>query len=346
MKYSPASSTSARSSFTSDTAKYIRYASALLMIIGMVAAADYYEEKEIIFPEMAALCIGLWIVDKRVWVINKWRMFFLMTLGAIAGVCVTRYCHFPLLVNLSLAFGFAAVCLMITRTTLIPLISACMLPVLLRTESWVYPIAVSAMSFVVIIGQGIMEKKNLRKKIPYARLAHNRKEEAVRWLTLLGTILLIASLPVYTSHIYCILPPLIVTYVEFASSKAGFRNRPVQIFLLLVTSAILGAVLQSFLHGYLHLPEIAVAFCLFVCIFSLFEWSGKYFAPAGAVALIPMIIPEEDLFWFPLQIAVGAAVFIATAMLLFLKCYKWPKAQLIICLTPGFIRNYLKEGSV
>lgn len=345
MNFSHASSTPARSSFA-DPAKYIRYASALLMIIGMVAVADYFEEKEIIFPEMAALCIGLWIVDKRVWVINKWRMFFLMTLGAITGVCIVRYCHFPLLVNLSLAFGFAAICLMITRTTLIPLISACMLPVLLHTESWVYPAAVCVMSLVVIIGQGIMEKKNIRKKIPYARLAHNRKEEAVRWLTLLGSILLIASLPVYTSHLYCILPPLIVTYVEFASSKAGFRNRPVQIFLLLVTAAILGAVFQGLLHGYFHLPEMVVAFCLFICIFSLFEWSGKYFAPAGAVALIPMIIPEEDLFWFPLQIAVGAAVFIATAMLLFLKCYKWPKAQLIFCFTPSFLRNYLKEGSV
>lgn len=339
MKYSPAPSTSARSSYAAGPAKYIRYASALLMIMGMVATADYFEEKEIIFPEMAALCIGLWIVDKRVWVINKWRMFFLMTLGAIAGVCVVRYCPFPLLVNLSLAFGFAAVCLMITRTTLIPLISACMLPVLLHTESWIYPITVGALSFVVMLGQGIMEKKNIRKKIPYARLAHNRKEEALRWLTLLGTILLIASLPVYTSHLYCILPPLIVTYVEFASSKAGFLNRPVQTFLLLVTAAILGAAFQGLLHGYLHLPEMAVAFCLFICIFFLFEWSGKYFAPAGAVALIPMIIPEEDLFWFPLQIAVGAAVFITTAMLLFLKCYKWPKAQLIFCLTPGFIRK-------
>lgn len=329
---------------TKDSAKYIRYTCALLMIICMVTAADYFEEKEIIFPEMAALCIGMWIVDKRVWVISKFRMFFLMSLGAVAGVCLVRYSQFPLLVNLSLAFGFAAVCLMCSRTTLIPLISACMLPVLLHTESWVYPVAVSLMSLLVIIGQGIMERKNIRKEIPYARLAHNRKEEIIRWLILLGTVLLIASLPVYTSYIYCILPPLIVTYVEFASSKAGFRNRPIQTFLLLVIAAILGASFQGFLHVYLGLPEAVVAFFLFICLFSLFEWSGKFFAPVGAVALIPMIIPAEDLFWFPLQIAVGAAVFITTAMLLFLKCYRWPKAQLIFCLTPGFIRNYIKEG--
>lgn len=329
---------------TGGRTKYVRYGCTLLMIICMVAIAEYSGEKEIIFPEIAALCIGMWIVDKRVWVINKFRLVFLMTLGATAGVCLVRYFHFPLLVNLGLAFSFAGLCLLLSRTTLIPLLSACMLPVLLHTQSWVYPAAVSLMSLLVIIGQTVMERKNLRSPIPYARLAHNRKEEIQRWLLLLFTVVLIASLPIYTSYIYCILPPLVVTYVEFASSKAGFRNRPVQTFLLLALSATLGALLQGILYVYLGLPEVVVAFFLFICIFSLFEWSGKFFAPAGAVALIPMIIPAEDLLWFPLQIAAGAAVFITTAMLLFLKCYKWPKAQLIFCLTPGFIRNYLKES--
>ena len=41
--------------------KKIRYCSALAMIALMVGVAELTGEREIIFPEMAALTIGLWI---------------------------------------------------------------------------------------------------------------------------------------------------------------------------------------------------------------------------------------------------------------------------------------------
>ena len=62
-----------------------------------------------------------------------------MSIGAIVGVCIVRYSPFPLIVNLCISFAFSAICLQVSRTTLIPQISACMLPILLGTESWVYP---------------------------------------------------------------------------------------------------------------------------------------------------------------------------------------------------------------
>lgn len=58
-------------------------------------------------------------------------------------------------------------------------------------------------------------------------------------------------------------------------------------------------------------------------MFSLFEFLGKFFAPAGAVALIPMIVPEEGLLWLPLQVLVGATLFIGLAMICFQRCLRW-----------------------
>lgn len=318
--------------------KYQRYLFAFFMILAMVGMAEWLEEKEIIFPEMAALTIGMWIVDKRVWKVSRLKMVVLMTVGAIAGVCIVRYSPLPLLPNLAAAFLFAALCLLISRTTLIPLLSACMLPVLLHTESWVYPTAVLVMSLVVILGQYLMEKRHLRKEIVYTPVQRSRRKEAFRWLLLLCSFLILAAFPVYFSSLYCILPPLVVTYVEFANSKAGFRNRPVQIYLLLVLAATLGTGFQVLVHNYLGLPESLVALLVIFCLFTIYEWSGKFFAPAGAIALIPMIVPQENLLWLPLQVAVGAALFIGTAMLLFLKCYKWPRAHLIVCMIPALLR--------
>lgn len=326
-----------------DSNKRIRYISSLLMILLMIGAAECLGEKEIIFPEMAALTIGLWIIDKQVWKVRRRQIILLMTLGAFAGVCIVRYSPLPFLINLCLAFAFTAVCLSVSRTTLIPQISACMLPVLLHTETWVYPVSVCLLSVVAVTGQRIMERKGIRHPAIHTAANRNWKRDARRWFLLLCFVFLIGALAVYTRNNYLIIPPLIVTFAEFVHSKAGFRTRPVQVFLFLVTASVLGTVAEIAGHYYLRLPQSIVALFIGACLFGLFEWTGKFFAPAGALALIPLIVPREGLAWLPLQAAAGAALFITIAMVVFQQCYKWSRAQLLFCLTPTLLRKYLSR---
>nr|WP_285947779.1 HPP family protein [Bacteroides intestinalis] len=274
--------------------KLTRYLISLIMILIMVGLAEWTDEKEILFPEMTALIIGLLIIDKRVWNVKRWQIILLMTLGAAVGICIVRYSPLPYVVNLCAAFAFAGASLLISRATLIPLISACVLPVLLHTESIVYPIAVFSMSVSVVLVQ-------------------------------------------------IILPPLMVTFVEMVNSKAGFKNRPTQVFLFLTTVATLGTVLQIVGHHHLHLPESIVTLTIAAILFLIFEWTGKYFAPSGALAFIPMLLPQEGLAWVPLEASIGVALFITIAMVVFQKCYKWNRAQLIFCATPTLLREYMNR---
>ena len=115
------------------------------------------------------------------------------------------------------------------------------------------------------------------------------------------------------------------------------------IFLLLTAAAFLGTLFQWAGHVRMQWPEWAVALAVFTSLFLLFERIGKFFAPAGAVALIPMIVPQEDLPLLPFEIAAGAALFIAAAMLLFQQCYRWQRAQLIVCLVPVPLRKHLNR---
>ena len=87
----------------------------------MVGVSELMGEKEIIFPEMAALTIGMWIVDKKVWTVSRLKLVLLMSIGAIVGVCIVRYSPFPLIVNLCISFAFSAICLQVSRTTHISL---------------------------------------------------------------------------------------------------------------------------------------------------------------------------------------------------------------------------------
>ena len=300
----------------------------------MVPVSQWTGEKEVVFPEVAALAIGLWIIDKRVWQVRRRQIVPLMTIGAIAGVCIVRYSPFPLPANLCMAFAFAGLCLSVSRTTLIPLISACMLPVTLHTETWVYPAAVFFLSLAIVSGQLLMERAGVRDRITDAGVTDKRGKTVVSWLLLLCFTGLATILAAGISWPYMILPPLIVTFTEMATSKAGFRNRPIQVFFFLVTAATLGVVSQVAGHA-LHLPGSIVALFIFGCLLLLFEWSGKYFVPAGALGLIPLLLPSENLAWVPLQVAAGAGLFISIAMIAFQRCYKWNRAQLLFCLAPA-----------
>lgn len=70
----------------------------------------------------------------------------------------------------------------------------------------------------------------------------------------------------------------------------------------------------------------------------------KVLCPGGSCCFVPMIIPEEGLLWLPLQVLVGATLFIGLAMICFQRCLRWPRAQLIVCLVPPFIRDLRKRN--
>jgi len=325
--------------------KLIRYCFGLVMLGLMIGVSGYFKEKEIIFPEIAALILGLWIVEKRIWTISRSMVVILMTASAVFGVLLVLYSPYNLLINIAISFSFTSFCLYATGTNLIPIISASMLPVLLGTHSWVYPLSVFSMSLLLVSVQWILEKLGLRKIINSCSTKTPHKHSISHWIKLLMGLIIIALIPVYSHRLYIIVPPLVVTFVEFSSSSAGFRNRPVHIFFILIVSSIMGSLFQYILHYEIGLSEITTVLLLFICHFLFIEAIGKPFAPACAIALIPMIIPQQDILLYPLQVAAGSFIFLSAAMIFFLKCYRWKRAHLLVCFVPKFIRTRTSNTS-
>lgn len=80
------------------------------MVILMVGLAEWAGEKEIIFPEMAALTIGMWVIDKRVWKVRRWQIIWMMTAGS---GCRSLYrALFSFAVALQFMYGFYLCCLL------------------------------------------------------------------------------------------------------------------------------------------------------------------------------------------------------------------------------------------
>lgn len=318
--------------------KLIRYLFAIVIIGLMVGASEWMGQKEILFPEMAALVLGLWVIDKKIWTVTRPMLVILMTVCAFFGILVVQYSPFPVLINIAISFTFTSLCLIVTRSTLIPITSAAMLPVFLGTDSLVYPASVFIMSFLVVSGQWLLEKKGLRHIVVDNKKKHY-KHSPKHWGRLLFWLILIAAIPAYVGKLYFIVPPLVVMFIEFSSSSSGFRNRPLQVYMIIVIAAILGTFAQYYLHTIVGLPKVYTVLLLFLCLFVLFEIVRKPFAPACAIALVPMIIPQENILLYPFQVVVGAAVFLFVSMFFFLKCYRWKREHLLVCFVPVFIRS-------
>ena len=294
-----------------------RYIFGILMALLMVFVAEISGEKEIIFPEICALTIGAWISEQQPWNTNKRRIFFLMSFAALFGVLVVKYVHCPLIFQVCLCFAFTGFILTLCKTNFIPIISACILPVYLRTDSWIYPISVCAMALIIIIAQWYMEKMHLRPVNNFIPCDFDLKVQVIKWSKLLIVFGLLALIPFKTHQIYFLAPPLIVMFTELANPQSPARKRPQYIVGLMTFGAFTGCVIRLLLNSYFQLPLSICTAVACVILFAALDKLKINFPPAGAILLIPMILDENLLIRFPIEVFIGAVVLCIASLLLF-----------------------------
>ncbi|MBQ9246583.1 HPP family protein [bacterium] len=287
------------------------------MALVMVGVAELSGENEIIFPEICALTIGAWISEQQPWHSNKRRIFLLMTAAALFGVLVTRYINIPLIFQVCLCFGFTGFILTACRSNFVPIISACILPVYLGTKSWIYPISVSVMALIIIIAQWLMEKYHLRPVNKFVPCEFDIKTQIIKWSKLLITFALLALVPFKAHQIYFLAPPLIVMYTELSNVNSPARKKPQYIVFLMTFGAFIGCFLRYLLNIQFGIPlSVCTALACIVLFIALYKVHIN-FPPAGAILLIPMILPEELLIRFPFEVFIGALILSITAICLF-----------------------------
>lgn len=79
---------------------FFRSIISVIIVALMLAVSECFEQKEILFLEMAALTIGYLIVDKHVWRFSRWQFVILMTLGATGATIVSVCSPFPFYIKL------------------------------------------------------------------------------------------------------------------------------------------------------------------------------------------------------------------------------------------------------
>lgn len=285
-----------------------------LGVVGvMVLASQLTGQREILFPEVTAMAVGLFFAPKRSWQVSKPRMFWLITLCAWAGLACSLWMPGPFWWKLSAAFLFCRLVLSLSGTSFAPLISAGVLPVMLGTDSPVYPLAAMALTGLLILLQLALEQGRLKEKEAFTPLPLPGKQEWPGLLLQCGAGVGCILLAVSCGAPFAAAPPLLVAFTEFSRPGNPARKTPVRTGLLLFLSALGGTVFRYLLDVRLGLgltlPALAATGVLLILLWGF----RRYLPPAGALAVLAMLVPQEQLLWYPLEVLAGTAVYLALA---------------------------------
>lgn len=288
---------------------------AVLLIGGMVSAADVFQNPEIIFPEAAAIAAGSLLTPQLAWRTDSLRTFVSIAVSAVLGLCTVLWVPGAVWLQMSAAYLLASVLYLLSRTGFAPMISAAVLPVLLQTESPVYPVAACVLTAAVLWMRRLLVRWGVRSDVKFEKLpapdADSVLQMLVRWL--IASAVIFAAIK--SGFRYAAAPPLLVAFTEFWKPEAVSRRRPAAVILLVTLSALCAAGIRYLLCVYLSLaPGLAAALTV-PAVYFLMKRLSLMLSPAAAAAVLAFLIPEAALGLFPVQVFCGISVFVGASYL-------------------------------
>ncbi len=282
----------------------------ILVITAMILAADLAGEKEIIFPEIAALSAGCFLAPQLPWRTNYPRLLFFIELCAFLGVGIVLFIPLPLVGQVILAFVLGQIVYLFSGTSLAPMISAIVLPVLLQTRTPVYLIAAFCLTLLMILLRILLEKAGIKE--PDTRYFHPvpkpdaHKINQLVFRSLYAAVLAAVCIPLGAR--FLIAPPLLVAFTEITDNNHPAYRRKYQMIALVTLCALSGALCRFGLVLQLGLPPAVAALCIGILIVFWMFVFHFYFPPAGAMAVLAMLIPETAVPLYPLYACAGISL--------------------------------------
>lgn len=283
----------------------IIYGMILLIVAVMVGAAELLQENEIIFPEITAIAVGALMAPKLAWRTNRIRILILIMICAVLGVGIVLFLPARLWIKIAVAYAVSEVVFLCSGTSFAPMISAIVLPVLLGTESPVYLMAAFLLTLLILGCHVLLEKIGIKESLSFTPVRASRQD----WWDALVRLILVAVIAFIVLRLdmrFVIAPPLLVAFTEFSNRGSGARKRPVTVVAAITLCACAGAACRLGIHLKLGLPLTLAALVAAVLMIVILSALKAYVPPAGALCILPMLIPAERVVTYPLQICIGA----------------------------------------
>jgi hypothetical protein len=270
-----------------------------VVVLPMLALANTLGVHAIIFPEGAALVMGVWVLGLPGWAASRTHVALLPALCALAGTLIARS-QLPTSAAAILAVVVALLVLQTLDSRLAPSLSAAALPVVFGVGDLSYPLAVLVISLVIAAAMPRLAGRRGPPALAADRPGRYPVEVAAggaiaiaAWILLGGELL---ALPVAA-----LAPPLFVSALEWLGQGTCTLRRGLRRWLLLVCVALTGALAARLVDVHWLAGGLATAAAL-----ALMWLLSTPHPPALAIALIPQILEGVDPLGYAAAIAAGA----------------------------------------
>ena len=287
----------------------------MLLIGGMVGAAELLGNGEIIFPEIAAIATGAVVAPRLAWRTDGWHILAGIALCAALGLGIVWGMLGPVWMQMSAAYLLASAAAFCLRTGFAPMISAAVLPVMLQTRSPIYLAAACGLTVAVLLVRRGLVKAGIREDTPFSPLPLPDRRTLVQTVLrqIIVTVVIWAALRADVR--FACAPPLLVAFTEFWRPGAVSRERPGAVIALVTLCAAGGAVIRLIVCMTLGLPAALAAALTMLAVFGIMRAVGLMLPPAAAIAVLAYLIPADAVGTFPLQILLGIAMLVGASYL-------------------------------
>lgn len=291
----------------------------VLVVAIMVGLSELLGEREIIFPEITAIAIGLLIAPKRSWQVSRIRILILISVCSVLGLIISLFVPLPLWLQMSIAFIICQIILIFSKTSFAPLISAAVLPVMLGTKSIIYPVAAITLTGLILLCNLLLEKLKIKENEPYIPQPLPHRKDYIDLVIRSLTAIICITLAIKLNFYFAVAPPVLVAFTEFTRQGCKAQRKPVKAVVMIFICALTGTVCRYILTVQLGLLLTFSAVTATVTMILILHLFRMYLPPAGALTILAMLIPEENLLLYPFEIFTGISVFMVLALLLFGK---------------------------
>ncbi|MCR5625173.1 MAG: hypothetical protein K6G11_08035 [Lachnospiraceae bacterium] len=302
---------------TSENKKFIILSAVTVAIVTvMVLFSVLFKNKEIIFPEIAAISVGAFIAPKFKWKTSYFRMVLFITICAISGIMIVRFVPLDKPVQLLIAFILGQLIFLFSGTSFAPMISAIVLPVMLGTESMVYLVAAFSLTLVIVLVRALTDRLGLTECEKFEAVERNVKYEVLTFVYRTVIMLVLCYFGYLFKMNFIIAPPLLVLFTELSGVRKEGEINPVKVVGSVFLCAVAGAFSRVLICNYMHLPLYVAAFAVGILMIVILRNFKAFLPPAGALGVLALLIDEKSVYTYPLQILAGVAIYVAAVLAL------------------------------
>lgn len=286
----------------------------VIIITAMVYLSVVFDDKEIIFPEIAAICIGSFLVPNLLWKTSYARMLIFITLCAICGVLIVIYVPFDKPFQMVIAYMIGQILFLISGTTFAPMISAIVLPVMLGTKSPVYVISAFLLTLTIILIRIATDKMHVTRRRDFKRVVHDKSEESKVFIFRCIVMFALCITGFNFKLNFLAAPPILVLFTELSSPINKGKKNPIRIIGCVFSCSLVGVICRMLICSVLNLPLYVAAFFIgFFMIIVLVRFK-VLIPPAGAIAVLALLIDDKFLLTYPVQILIASVIYVLAAI--------------------------------